>query len=55
MQFKLNGDGTKLEVHLTLTWSSLRALLKAVITVITATAALLYAPEVIRLFEALGR
>lgn len=55
VQFHINGDGHKLEVRLVLTWRTLKALLKAVLAVIGAAAALLSAPEIVRLLEHLGR
>jgi hypothetical protein len=54
MQFHVNGDGERLEVHLLITWLSLQALLKALLPVIATAIALLAAPELVRLLSLLG-
>ena len=54
MQFHVNGDGERFEVHLLITWQSLHALLKAILPMIAATIGLLAAPELARLLSLLG-
>ena len=55
VHFHFDGDGDKLEVRLVLTWRTLKSLFKAVLAVVGAAAALLSAPEIVRLIEHLGR
>jgi hypothetical protein len=55
VHFNIDGDGNKLEVRLVFTWRTLRALLKAILAVIGTVAAVLSAPEILRLLEQLGR
>jgi hypothetical protein len=49
VQFHIVGDGDGLEVRLVVSWRSLVALIKAVLAAAGATAALLTAPQIVRL------
>lgn len=55
MEIQVKGSGKSLEVHLMITWRSLKAFLKAIMSIIITLVALLALPALPQLLVLLGR